>query len=122
MDWLKSILTEDTSCVDSAVDVALALKCSGFCFSFPLFGISGILSDIRSLRIRQSTGDAATYVHPAGADVVGAGASAEMGTNFQLYYWSSSSSWANRSPCLKSCPFLDFRHNATTFIPNLVHL
>ena len=59
---------------------------------------------------------------PSGS--VGAGASAEMGTNFnsQLYYWSSSSSWANRSPCLKSCPFLDFRHNATTFIPNLVHL
>ena len=52
---------------------AVAIK--WFCFSFHPFGISGILRDTRScfsLLIRQSTGEAASYVHPAGADVASA--------------------------------------------------
>ena len=70
-------MTEATSCVDSTVGVVCCIghTVSGFCFSFHQFDISGILSDTRScsgLLIRQSNGDAATYVHPAGA-VVGAG-------------------------------------------------
>ena len=123
----KSILTKP------AVKVGKNITC--FFFSFHLFLVSVIISDIRKDSQLVWCGIFCWSTCCSSSFFTESKTCLLVLTRFQdchflqlpniighLLVVTDSTFWASRSPYLKSCPFLASRHNAMTLIPNLVHL